>query len=461
MLSSRIFHSRIKSDQITGKEKFFGYFLGPVGFSLMISFLGSYLNVYFTDVLSLGSIGNGIFLSTLPLVSTILTVFTTLRMGRLVDQTKSPQGKARPWILLSAPILILGYVLLFTSPDNNHLLTGAWIFLAYLLFYSIGNVSYNAGHSLMLPLSTANITKRSQLSPIVNAVGMVSGTMIAVIFPSMIIPRLGVNHSAWFTVAITIAIIALPLIFIEYYYTRERVSETTQKTYADPLSFWKQLRLCFRSRQWLFYFLYILISQLLNLLSNASIFYYCNWVLGSYNDGITQVLFYAIGNAPLGIGVFLCQPLCRIFGRKRAMMYGFLLSAVGCILCLLNPTSLPLVLLGQFIKATGLIPSTFLVTTLLADALDDVERTTGRRLDGFSSSIFSIMGTLAGGAATAIFNFFLTRLGYIPPIATSTLGVIPSQPASVQGFFIFCVLVAPLISSLLLAFLMKASLKAE
>ena len=290
---------------------------------------------------------------------------------------------------------------------------------------------------------------------------MVSGTFISVIFPSLVIPRLGVDRGAWFTTALIIAAITAPLILVEYYYTRERVSEVQQPSAEDAPSFWKQFRSCLHSRQWVFYLLYILISQLLGLLSNAGIFYYCNWVLGDYNDGITQVLFFAIGNAPLGIGVLLCQPLCRIFGRKRAMMYGFLLAAVGSVLCLLNPTSLPLVLLGQFIKATGLIPSTFLVSTLLADALDDAERTTGRRCDGFSSSVFSIIGTLSGGAATAIFNFFLTRLGYIPPADTAILGTIPTQPSTVQGFFTFCVLGAPLISSLLLALLMKASQKAE
>ena len=59
---------------------------------------------------------------------------------------------------------------------------------------------------------------------------------------------------------------------------------------------------------------YVIIIQIVNALFSAGTFYYCNWVLGSYNDGYTQALFYALGQAPLGIGILLCTPVCRKFG---------------------------------------------------------------------------------------------------------------------------------------------------
>ena len=200
--------------------------------------------------------------------------------------------------------------------------------------------------------------------------------------------------------------------------------------------------------------IYTLLLQVFGALSSTSIFYYCNWVLGSYNDGITQALFYAVGNAPMALGVFLCQPICRIFGRRRAISCGFLLSAVGCLLCLLNPTSLPMVLLGQIIKSIGLIPSSFMASTLMADALDDVERVSGERCDGFSSSTFNIITTLSGGVAIGVFNFFLARLGYLAPGIAATL---PVQNNAIQGFFSFCALGAPMICYILLPLLLLFS----
>lgn len=454
MLSAPIFNSRIKSENVTKKEKILGYFFGPISVSVMTCILTNYLNVYYTDVVNIAAIGGGLFLSLFPVICKIIDAFTFVVMGRIVDRTSSPQGKARPWILLSTPILLISMIMLFAVPEGNDWIRATWIFLSYNLFYSIGYTAYSTSHSLMVPLATSNQAQRSSLSLVSNSLYMLSGAFLTIVFPCILIPAMGVNRTSWMTVIGIITLICCPLLLFEYYFTVERVTMTEQKKTALP-SLKEQLRLCLKSRQWIVYVLYILIMQLFNALSSTSIFYYCNWVLGSYNDGITQALFYAVGNAPMGLGVFLCQPICRIFGRRRAISFGFLLSAAGCLLCFLNPTSLPLVLIGQIIKSIGLIPSSFMGTTLMADALDDVEKASGTRCDGFSSSTFNIITTLSSGVAMGIFNFFLTRLGYLAPSAAGA--TLPVQNGAIQGFFSFCALGAPIFCYLLAAILLHFS----
>lgn len=180
---------------------------------------------------------------------------------------------------------------------------------------------------------------------------------------------------------------------------------------------------------------YLILTHVIGCLSSSATFYYCNWVLGSYNDGITQVLYYTVGNAPLGAGIFLCRPICAKFGRKRAMQFGFFISTLGTLLCIFNPYNLHLVLIGQIIKSIGLIPSTYMVTAMFADALDDVEVKTGTRCDGFSSSVYNVIITLATGVGLCILNMGVTQLGYVAPSAGNAL---PVQSDIVQIFFIFC-----------------------
>ena len=127
------------------------------------------------------------------------------------------------------------------------------------------------------------------------------------------------------------------------------------------------------------------------------------------------------------------------------------LAAIGCLICYIRPQSLALVLTGQAIKAFGLIPSTFMVSTLLADALDDVERESGLRCDGFSSSAFQIISTITGGIALGIFNFMLARLDYQAPAQTAML---PVQNAGICDFFSFCALGAPMICYVALGMLL-------
>ena len=48
--------SKITGDAVSPKEKRLGYLVGPAGALLLNAVLGSYLNVYYTDVLNLSLI---------------------------------------------------------------------------------------------------------------------------------------------------------------------------------------------------------------------------------------------------------------------------------------------------------------------------------------------------------------------------------------------------------------------
>ena len=104
-LNAKIFDSRIKSDNITKKERLYGYLLGPFSVMMLNSILNNYLNVYYTDVMNIGHVWGGWFLSLFPIVVKALDAFTFIIMGVIIDRFYSRQGKARPWILFSAPLL--------------------------------------------------------------------------------------------------------------------------------------------------------------------------------------------------------------------------------------------------------------------------------------------------------------------------------------------------------------------
>ena len=440
ILDFKILDSKIKSETVTGSERILGYLLGPFSVMMMNSILNNYLNVYYTDVLKIGHIWNGWFLSLFPIVIKTLDAFTFILMGMIIDRFYSRQGKARPWILLSAPLLVISMILLFVVPSASEWILVFWIFISYNLFYSVAYTAYNTAHTLMVPLSTKDSKERSKLSVLANSQGMLSGMIVAVLFPTFIVPALGVNKDTWMSLISCIALLALPFILLEYFFTRERVTEETRKNStieaaSNSLSLKQQFSLCLQSKSWKILILYVILFQIIGCLSNASTFYYCNWVLGNYNDGHTQMLFYAVGNAPLGLGIFICAPICNLLGRKRAMQIGYIIATLGTILCILNPRNLTIVLLGQVIKSIGLIPSTYILTAMLGDALDDVEKKTGIRCDGFSSSVFNVILTVATGVSLCILNLGLTQLGYQAP--TNNFDI-PTQTALVENFFIFC-----------------------
>lgn len=108
---------------------------------------------------------------------------------------RAPEGKARPWLLLSAPLLTVTGILLFTVPNSTETVQVVWVMVSYNLFYSFAYTIFNMSHGLMVPLSTRNTTQRGSLS-VFNQISniMMTGILVALVFPMVIMPLIGVDQ---------------------------------------------------------------------------------------------------------------------------------------------------------------------------------------------------------------------------------------------------------------------------
>lgn len=425
LLNQRVFNSKVKSKNVTEKEKWLGYLLGPCGALLLNAVLGTYLNVFYTDVLGLTAVWGGLFLTLFPIVSKIIDAITNVIMGYLIDRTKTKQGKARPYILLSAFLLPITGLLLFLIPTVSETFTVVWVMISYNLFYSFAYTIFNMSHGLMVPLSTRNTTQRGGLS-VFNQIStiMISGILVALVFPMAIMPLVGVNRNLWVIVMGVISALALPLTLLEYYYTKERITEESVGDEEKKTPYSLQLKALFTDKYFLLLIAYFLVYTVGSTFKNQSLVYYCNYVLGTYNDGITQMLVSVIGGIPMGIGIFAVWPLAKKFGKRNVTMVGFLLYALGSAICFMAPTNLYVVLFGQFVKNVGGLPCAYVFMALFADGLDHIEWKTGFRADGAAMSIYSIISVAMVGFCAGIFNLFLSRLGYVKPIDGADVGSI-------------------------------------
>ena len=428
--------SHIRSANVTNKERWIGFFFGPAGVILLNAILATYLNVFYTDVLKLGGLWGGLFLMIFPIVSKVIDAITNVIMGQIIDRTRTRQGKARPWLLVAGPIVAISAVLLFLVPNAGTAVQVIWIIFSFNLYYSIGYTIYYMSHSMMVPLSTRNSKQRDGLAMLTNmAMAIIPGMFVALLFPMMIIPRLGVDQGKWIRMISIFAVIALPCVMLEYFFTKERVTEESSGLEKEEkLSLKAQMKACFSDRYWLIMMGALILIQLCNNLQNTSLVYYCNWVLGTYNDGTTQTFVSAIGNAPLGFGILLMWPLVKKFDKRRVMLVGLALACVAGFTFMLNPTDMGWVLTMLAVRAFGALPLTYITMAMLADALDHVEWQAGFRADGFSMSVYTIIFTVCAGLAQGIFNFGLNATGYVPPAADGTW---VAQNAAVQNYFVW------------------------
>ena len=455
MLSAKLFDSRIHSQNVTGKEKWLGYLLGPCGALLLNAVLATYLNVYYTDVLKLTTVWGGAFLVVFPLVSKIIDAITNVIMGYIIDRTKTKQGKARPWLLLSAPLVALTGILLFTVPNAGETVQVIWVMLSYNLFYSFAYTIYNMSHNLMCPLSTRNTIQRGGLS-VFNQIStiMMSGIIVALIFPMAVMPMLGVDQTKWILVMSVLSILSLPLTLLEYYFTKERVTEEQSGTEEKKLPFLTQLKIVLTDKYMILMFVYFFIYTLGTSLKNIGLVYYCNYVLGTYNDGVTQTMISVIGGIPMGIGIFAVWPLAKKFGKRNVTLAGFILYALGSAICWAVPTNMAVVLIGQFIKNIGGLPCAYVFMALFADGLDHLEWKSGVRSDGVAMSIYNILAVATVGVATSLFNALIAKAGYIAPELVDGVTVAAQQSQAVKNMITFSFVGLETITGIILAVLL-------
>lgn len=435
LFASPAMDSRIKSANVQNSERWIGYFLGPGGVILLNGIMASFLNVYWTDVAKIGGLWGGTFILVFPILSKIVDAVTNVIMGQIIDRTRTRQGKARPWLLFAGPIIAVAAILSFSIPKASPTVQACWIIFSYNLYYSIGYTIYYMSHTMLVPLSTRNAKQRDGVAMLSNmALCIIPGMFVAMLFPALVLPMLGVEAAKWRTMAIIFSLVALPCLLLEYFFTRERISEeTADESAGKALSLKGQLKACLSSKYWIVFMGAQVVIQLFTNIQNTSLIYYCNWVLGTYNDGVTQTIVSAIGNAPLGFGILIMWPLVGKFGKRNVMVAGLAVSiAAGLAFCI-NPTNMTWVLVTLMIRAFGALPITYICMAMLADALDHVEWKAGMRCDGFSMSVYTIIFTVTAGIAQGVFNFGLNLVGYVPPAADGSWS---AQSDAVKNYFV-------------------------
>ena len=449
------FATCVKTEQVTGAEKWLGYLLGPAGALLLNAVLATYLNVYYTDVLKLGGLWGGAFLVVFPIVSKIIDAITNVIMGQVIDRTRTAEGKARPWLLLSAPMVTVTGILLFTVPQASETVQAIWVMISYNLFYSFAYTIFNMSHGLMVPLSTRNTTDRGNLS-VFNQIAtiMMSGILVALVFPMVIMPMLGVDKAKWITTMSLLSILALPLTLLEYFFTKERVTLEVQEEQKENIPFLQQVRTVFGDKYMVIIYVYFLVYTLGSSIKNVSLPYFCNYVLGTYNDGITQTLLSVIGGIPMGIGIFAVWPLAKKFGKRNVTAVGFVLYAIGGIVCCLFPTNMVMMLVGQFIKNIGGLPCAYVFMALFADVLDHMEWKNRNRCDGVAMSVYNIIAVAMVGICTGIFNGLLSGAGYVEPELVNGITVAATQSEAVKNVITFSFVGLEVITGIVLAVLL-------
>lgn len=475
LFDSPLLSTKVKSANVKMfPEGLLGYLAGPTLALLANSILSSYFNTYMTNVLNITAWANAFF-TWLPVISVIFVVIGNIAVGRLMDRSKTKAGKARPLLLVSVPLSLLALVILFiispfatdTVNVNSQILALVCIAIGYNLWYAIAYPFYYTSHAALVNLSTRNSGGRALLATISNATMLAAMGLCSMILPFFLdllfvyktkdLPTGAIaqeggkyyidpitkapiydqvaSYNNWKIFVIALIIITAIGALIEFYCTRERITEesfargdadTSKK--AVPLS--QQVGACFKDKFWWVIIIFFFLYQLGGMMKNVSQLYFCQAMFpdasGNYtvaNGGQLQGTLSIVGAIPTAAGMAIAWPLSNKIGKGKAILCGAILAVIGGAIGLV-PMLMPslygnnaqvgfvLAVVSFVVKALGSTPAMYLSMALLADVLDHQEAMNGFRTDGFTMTIYGAIMAGMTGIATGILNGVLAATGY-------------------------------------------------
>lgn len=233
--------SKVTTRNMTGMEKFMGYLLGPgliVLFTCMITYLRE---IFYVDVWKMDVVFGARTYMGMNTVSTISSTIGGLLVGYLTTHTVSRAGRIRPYVLIGSLLATISGVAMFWNPFpvENKTAFMAWVYFTNILYYGVAFFLYNV-RVHMLALSTRNVKDRNQVTTMRTAAeAIIPGAFVSLVvmgvpyYIFLQIPQpdgsvvIG-DESVWRMFIAIPALVGVPGALIEYFWTKERITEDGQ-----------------------------------------------------------------------------------------------------------------------------------------------------------------------------------------------------------------------------------------
>ena len=450
LFNNKLLDSRVKTRAVTRKEKILGHLVGPLGLIFIVNTIAALVEKFFMQQVGLVYPGGadgaanplaqamGDKYQLVVMIARFLMVGMGLVNGWLISHTKSKQGRLRPWFLIfSFMLVIIGVLIFLFSP--NIMGEAYWVYFFVLLtcYHAVGTTFFYAYRDSIVSLITRDPREKAQISFIRKMCWtLISGIIIGLIVQTVLIPFWLQDHIEGYAILlIVLSVCAVPLILMEYYYTKERVVEDVNKEAADgnasavPLK--AQLKALFTNR---FYVILIVLVTLQGVLDNFKggnvQYYYVQYLLGGVENPAMQTIYSIVTGVPMGIGAIAIYPLAKKFGIKNVTIGGYALVLIGSLMGFFFPDVMVPAIIGGFLRNLGWLPNSYIFITLLYYAYDDIEFRSGIRVEGLMGvGIVVALQNLAYAPFAGGYESLLLNMGFV-----DNLEVMPNPPENVKDF---------------------------
>lgn len=382
------------------------YGLGDLASQFVWTYVGSYLTLFYTDIVGFAPAT----VSIIMLIARIWDAINDPMMGSIAENSHSKMGRFRPWILFCSPLLGIFSVLTFVNFGNSTsgvILSGLMYIIAGMLYTAV-NIPYSSLASVM----TEDAQQRNLIGTS-RSIGMNAGMIIVNgCSASLALYFSGegaevANGHGYMMTALLYACIAIPLFFIVVATSKEVIFPKGTRSKISP----KQTLKSIFTNKYLMTIFIVATLQMTAFMGRIAITaYYVIYCLGSFTMIALIMTIPSIGGI---IGSLFVTPLAKKFGKKKVAACTLVGQGIGLFIVYFAPfDNMTLVLLGHWIY--GIFNCGFpIFISMVADTVDYEENRTGYRTDGTYYAMYGLSTKLGNALGSAVGILIIAAFGYV------------------------------------------------
>lgn len=394
---------------------------------------------------------------TIIMLARIWDAFSDPLMGSISDNTRTKFGRRRPYIFISAFLIIVALFLLFMPIGNWTNLTAKVVYVSFAhIFYSTVSTVFNVPYLSLTSEISENVKERSSMNFLRLALGMAS-TAICYLLISLFKDTIKDPTAFSLVVAGAFSVFFAVPVLLTALFTKERTPLPSAKLKFSFKHFANTFKLkCFRRLLLMYVFSFVCNEIIANLI----MMYVYNVTAGS-EQKILGLSLTAIANMSMLLGAALIMPVSLTMLQKKVakpliFMCGipaFILGTIG-LAAFPRDASMPaLIIIPLAIAGLGFGMAQMIPWLVFPDVVDVAELKSNDRNPGAYNGTMTFFKKFSSGIAVLIIGWVLQGMGYDESLGTDAL-----QPESaVLGMRIILGVAVPLclIVAFVGAFLLK------
>ena len=386
------------------KVTLLAYGCGDFASNLCWTFIGSYLSVFYTDVVGMAPAAA----SAIMLIAKIWDGINDPMFGAIAERTNTKMGRFRPYIFYGAPVLAVLSVLAFTTfgSGTTAIIYAAVTYIACGMAYTVVNLSYGS-------LSTVMTTDTEDIAQL-NSYRMM-GTNLSAVLLNAITPVLLVKFSggeqytagAYTKCAIIFAICSLPLFYFLYANCKEVIRPSASATKV-PVS--TSIKNVLSNGPLMLIFAIQLLAMTAFFGRMGVVIYYLLYNVQRF-DLISA--FMSLPSVFTIIGIMATKNIMVKVGKKKLAAFGYIGAAASLVgVYLVGWTNIPVLIalhcLYGFFCFSFPIPM-----AMVPDAINYQQDKTGVRADGTSYATVSLSTKFGSAFGVSGALVIMGAMGYV------------------------------------------------